>query len=309
MCATPGALCDPDDRQLQELHDRRLLYQRPPFRGDDTRDAENAEIAYNTVENYRCDVFRMYQSNINVRVHHNKIWKSNVNLTWQKDANRHPDGQPARLHLSERAPRTASPSRTISSRHRRRAATCMADVMPASGSRRTATPPRPMPTRTSRCGATSSRAPIAETIAFGAVQGVTVPEQNKMLRAPGKAPRRFADFYTPQVYFIDACPNDNVVIRNNAWPLIGGQTVLKYGPGEATRIRTASRSAARVRQVGQYRRGDGRSGRLGRYRRRQGRVGQYAAALTGGRPPRDPVAARDDGTKRAPGSQGPGLWG
>lgn len=197
------------------------------FGSIDTRDAENAEIAYNTVENYRCDVFRMYQSNINVRVHHNKIWKSNVNLAWQKDANRHPDG--CQLACTS----TNQPTngftfednfvQTLQASNDLHGCFMLSERVSKNGAAFPTYAHKNITVRRNFFQGTNCQA-----IAFGAVQGVVV-EQNKLVRAPGSAE---TDFYTPQVYFIDTCQNDDVTITNNAWPLISGMTALKYGPGE-----------------------------------------------------------------------------
>lgn len=129
-----------------------------------------------------------------------------------------------------------------------------------------------MRTRTSRVRRNFFQGTNCETVAFGAVQGVTV-EQNKMLRAPGSAT---TDFYTPQVYFIDACPNDAVVIRNNAWPLIGGQTALKYGPGESDKDSNGVALNSKVTKSGNIDVATGDPVGWADTDVAKGRVGQYA---------------------------------
>lgn len=241
------------------------------FGAIDTRDAENAEIAYNTVENYRCDVFRMYQSNINVRVHHNKIWKSNVNLTWQKDANRHPDGCQLAC-TSSNAPSNGFTFednfvQTLQAGSDLHGCFMLSERIAKNGDAFPTYAHKNITVRRNFFQGTN-----CETIAFGAVQGVTV-EQNKMLRAPGSAT---TDFYTPQVYFIDACPNDNVVIRNNAWPLIGGQTVLKYGPGESDKDSNGVALNSKVTKSGNIDVATGDPAGWADTDVAKGRVGQYA---------------------------------
>jgi hypothetical protein len=65
-------------------------------------------------------------------------------------------------------------------------------------------------------------------IGFTACNGFLV-RNNLMVRSPGQDT---TDFNTPQVYFANGTINRsaNGVITGNAWPLIGGQSSLKFGP-------------------------------------------------------------------------------